>query len=189
MSGALASNCFLLGPSSVCGSDYNGYPVQLTREYADETSFNNYFNTNIIDIDGASNGFVKDGCVKGQALSDALQRRRFHSTFFCSKIVSDALTAKCPVQTFSSITLPPLGPIMCSGACGQVYSSVQSILQDPAACPGASGGVSSMLSAVSATCNNYASSLPQNSNQCTNGTSIEKSFCGKKWGMSWCWET
>jgi hypothetical protein len=176
---ALATpKCFLLGPASVCGEDYHGYPVQETREYRNETYFNSYFNTNIIDIDGASNGFNRYGCVKGQALTNALQRRRFHVSFFCSKIVSDALTARCAVQSFPSKPLPPSGPIMCSSACNQVYNSAKSILEDPVACPSA-GNDDSLLSQISATCSNYASLLPQNDNKCTNGTTIEKKICGK----------
>ena len=184
------SNCLYLD-KTICGKEFNGYPVaignntgflNMMRPYNDTASFE-------ATLEALSNGTITShylnslyGCKLGDVLTKRVDNLRYQRSFFCAKFVYETLEQKLcslpPIQ--GDVKLNPLGPGLCKEQCNIVVSQYGSIVLDRDVCAGPSGNLSVNLNFM-----NRWTNLCQSENavtipgSCSKGSVEESLNCGE----------
>ncbi|KAJ3326714.1 hypothetical protein HDU76_012706 [Blyttiomyces sp. JEL0837] len=119
------AQCFTISANSLCGPDYAGLPAPIAA-FATEDAMNAFLQTTI-DTTALTSKFIdREGCTS--ATPAYFQSNfRYQLSYWCSKILVDAIHANCG---------PPPGlPILCSEQCTIASGSVSAIVNNPNLCP------------------------------------------------------
>jgi len=169
--------CTLLNSQSICGIEYNGYPI-LSSKFVAQADFDTFINSSVLNSTAALNAMNTNYGCSGPALSNAVNSRKYHASYQCSIIVQDAITQGC---TFDTTKFPAAGPILCEKQCSAAVSTLQSIFANTAACPvnaAVQPARDQLVTKFQTYCTSAIAAAGKQNGLCVKGVPIESQGCG-----------
>jgi hypothetical protein len=172
--------CIILNANSICGREYNGFPV-LQSTFSSQESVDSFIELNVISQSNVEKAFTTSyGCTDGASLSTAIASRRFHTSFQCSSIVDDAINKGC---TFDTSKYPASGPVLCDEECETAVSSLEAIFNSQSSCPATTSGPvqrsrDNLVSRYSTYCASASQVASAQQGLCVTGARVDITHCG-----------
>ncbi|KAJ3207657.1 hypothetical protein HK099_000233 [Clydaea vesicula] len=125
----MASNCTVLTENSLCGPNYEGYPVDSIL-FPTELDVNNFIQSFIYDNERVVNHFRNSFACTGAEIETAVKYRRYQASIQCALWIQGALKEGCVVQPGL-----PSQFALCADRCMAGLQSVASTFEDNNICP------------------------------------------------------
>ncbi|KAJ3400095.1 hypothetical protein HDU80_007302 [Chytriomyces hyalinus] len=170
------SGCFLLDAASVCGPQFEGFPVhvlhsglsdmnglaQLSKQMQTQSSYTD----------------LEHGCKAGSALDERMASLRHQTLLACSRLVFDAINAGCaPSSPRWQVTSH--GPLPCPNECSVAVESYAELMQDDSVCPKVSAVTAARIEAKRDACRQHQQALEKyNYGSCLVALPSEANTCG-----------
>ncbi|KAJ3097827.1 hypothetical protein HDU97_004524 [Phlyctochytrium planicorne] len=177
-------SCFSLSASSMCGSDFDGYPILYDpanlKGFANEDAMSSFLSVNVSSpSDLASRLALTHGCDPDTAESK-VDILRYQVSLWCARFVWDATAAGCGVPSNGH----PHGPLLCGAQCSLAVSTFSNLVTDPDACPlslatnDQKAHRTGVISTFQTYCSNFSNALSSNGNYCSSGAPSDSRQCG-----------